>query len=60
MYIRNQKVSTYKSELKTQINGVLDHSAINNGFEKIKCVTEDHITPFKTVQNFVFCSFKYT
>jgi ubiquinone/menaquinone biosynthesis C-methylase UbiE len=27
-------------------------------FEKIKCVTEDHITPFNTVQNFLFCSFK--
>jgi 2-polyprenyl-3-methyl-5-hydroxy-6-metoxy-1,4-benzoquinol methylase len=27
-------------------------------FEKIKCITEDHITPFETVQNFVFCSFK--
>ncbi len=29
-----------------------------NGFSKIRCVTEDHITPFKTVQNFLFCSFK--
>lgn len=29
-----------------------------NGFEKIKCVTEDHITPFDTTQNFLFCSFK--
>lgn len=28
------------------------------GFTKIKCITEDHITPFETVQNFVFCSFK--
>lgn len=27
-------------------------------FEKIKCVTVDHKTPFGTVQNFVFCSFK--
>ena len=27
-------------------------------FEKIKCVTEDHTTPFNTVQNFLFCSFK--
>ncbi|WEK17939.1 MAG: class I SAM-dependent methyltransferase [Candidatus Pedobacter colombiensis] len=26
-------------------------------FEKIKCVTEDHITPFQTKQNFLFCSF---
>ncbi|WP_426483190.1 class I SAM-dependent methyltransferase [Chryseobacterium sp. R2ACT005] len=27
-------------------------------FTKIKCITEDHTTPFETVQNFVFCSFK--
>lgn len=26
-------------------------------FDKIKCVIEDHVTPFNTVQNFVFCSF---
>jgi SAM-dependent methyltransferase len=26
-------------------------------FERIKCVEENHITPFNTVQNFVFCSF---
>lgn len=31
---------------------------LNNGFEKIKCVTEDHTTPFDTTQNFLFCSFK--
>jgi SAM-dependent methyltransferase len=27
-------------------------------FEKIKCVTVDHKTPFDTIQNFVFCSFR--
>ncbi|MFL5789349.1 MAG: class I SAM-dependent methyltransferase [Flavisolibacter sp.] len=27
-------------------------------FERIKCITEDHITPFNTIQNFLFCSFK--
>jgi trans-aconitate methyltransferase len=27
-------------------------------FETIHCITEDHTTPFDTVQNFVFCSFK--
>ena len=27
-------------------------------FKKIKCITTDHITPFKTIQNFLFCSFK--
>jgi hypothetical protein len=28
------------------------------GFRKLKCVNEDHITPFETKQNFTFCSFK--
>lgn len=27
-------------------------------FEKIKCITVDHETPFSTIQNFVFCSFR--
>lgn len=27
-------------------------------FDRIKCIHEDHITPFNTVQNFLFCSFK--
>ncbi len=31
---------------------------LSNGFEKIKCITEDHVTPFNTTQNFLFCSFR--
>ena len=31
---------------------------LENGFVKIKCITEDHTTPFNTKQNFLFCSFK--
>lgn len=27
-------------------------------FDRIKCVTEDHKTPFNTVQHFLFCSFR--
>jgi 2-polyprenyl-3-methyl-5-hydroxy-6-metoxy-1,4-benzoquinol methylase len=27
-------------------------------FDRIKCITEDHTTPFNTTQNFLFCSFK--
>lgn len=34
--------------------------ALADGFEKIKCITEDHVTPFNTVQNFLFCSFRRT
>ena len=33
-------------------------SQLSEGFQKIRCVTEDHITPFNTTQNFLFCSFK--
>ena len=28
------------------------------GFQKIRCVNVDHITPFQTKQNFTFCSFR--
>lgn len=31
---------------------------LQNGFKKLKCITEDHKTPFNTIQNFLFCSFK--
>jgi len=26
-------------------------------FKRIKCIREDHVTPFDTTQNFLFCSF---
>ena len=28
-----------------------------DNFEKINCFTEDHKTPFNTIQNFIFCNF---
>lgn len=31
---------------------------LENGFDKLKCITDDHTTPFNTTQNFLFCSFK--
>ncbi|MFZ1369491.1 MAG: class I SAM-dependent methyltransferase [Ferruginibacter sp.] len=31
---------------------------LQNGFDKLRCITEDHQTPFNTTQNFLFCSFK--
>ena len=31
---------------------------LKNGFDKLRCITEDHTTPFDTKQNFLFCSFK--
>ena len=41
-----------------QYNEMQLQEELSNGFEKIKCVIEDHITPFNTSQNFLFCSFK--
>jgi ubiquinone/menaquinone biosynthesis C-methylase UbiE len=29
-----------------------------NSFTKMKCITEDHLTPFNTSQHFLFCGFK--
>jgi len=33
-------------------------TVLKTWFEKIKCITTDHITPFNTIQNFLFCSFR--
>lgn len=33
-------------------------SQLSNSFSKIKCITEEHITPFNTKQHFLFCTFK--
>jgi SAM-dependent methyltransferase len=33
---------------------------LSAGFELIQCSTENHITPFNTTQEFIFCSFKRT
>jgi SAM-dependent methyltransferase len=31
---------------------------LQKDFKKIRCIHEDHITPFQARQNFLFCSFK--
>jgi ubiquinone/menaquinone biosynthesis C-methylase UbiE len=33
-------------------------NVLADGFAKLRCILEDHITPFNTKQNFLFCSFK--
>ena len=30
----------------------------SDNFKKLKCITEDHLTPFETKQNFTFCAFE--
>ena len=44
-------------EIKKYSEGSLQ-GQLKGEFKKIKCITEDHKTPFNTLQNFLFCSFK--
>lgn len=44
------KIKQYSEEKLT--------AELKKGFEKIRCITEDHTTPFDTIQNFLFCSFR--
>lgn len=41
-----------------QYNQTRLQGCFQNLFIKVGCMTEDHITPFQTAQNFLFCSFK--
>lgn len=41
-----------------QYNATSISSRFEKYFERFKCIEENHITPFGTVQNFLFCSFK--
>ncbi len=41
-----------------QYNEELIYSKFKNDFDKIRCLKEDHITPAKSVQKYLFCSFK--
>jgi 2-polyprenyl-3-methyl-5-hydroxy-6-metoxy-1,4-benzoquinol methylase len=38
------------------VKGLSKH--FKNGFQRVKCLNIDHQTPFNTVQNFTFCSFR--
>lgn len=59
-------VSTFSDKGPLKCSGLnikqYSENALSNEFEKnfmkIKCITEDHRTPFETTQNFTFCSFK--
>lgn len=44
------EISKYSADQLTE--------TFKTSFEKIKCLNEDHSTPFKTIQNFTNCSFK--
>lgn len=55
-----EKVSQKKCsglEIK-QYNETELQQELSKAFTMVRCVIEDHITPFDTKQNFLFCSFK--
>jgi 2-polyprenyl-3-methyl-5-hydroxy-6-metoxy-1,4-benzoquinol methylase len=41
-----------------QYNENLITVTLQKWFKKIRCITTDHVTPFRTIQNFIFCSFQ--
>jgi trans-aconitate methyltransferase len=41
-----------------QYSEIALENQFSNGFVKLKCINEDHTTPFETKQNFTFCAFK--
>lgn len=41
-----------------QYNDVKMNDLFSNHFKKLSSIKEDHITPFNTIQNFIFCTFK--
>ena len=41
-----------------QYNEATLTAELQNGFTKLSCITVDHVTPFDTKQNFLYCSFK--
>ena len=59
-------IGTFSKQGPTKCSGLeisqYDDSGLTkvfeNHFEKVKCLTTDHKTPFDTLQNFQFCSFK--
>lgn len=42
----------------TQYSEVKLEKQFSDGFKNLKCITEDHLTPFETKQNFTFCVFE--
>ena len=50
-----EKCSGLSIKQYSEVNLTLE---LQNGFDKIRCITEDHETPFRTTQNFLSCSFK--
>ncbi len=58
-------VATFSTEGPLKCSGLpvkqysesLLSQTLQRWFKKIRCITTDHLTPFNTIQNFIFCSF---
>ncbi|WP_447950717.1 class I SAM-dependent methyltransferase [Chryseobacterium koreense] len=42
----------------TQYSESKFENLFSEDFDKLNCFTQDHKTPFETIQNFIFCTFK--
>lgn len=59
-------IGTFSTAGPTKCSGLEVHqyneqelaATLAQGFAKLRCRTEDHVTPFQTTQNFLFCSFQ--
>lgn len=59
-------IGTFSEDGPTKCSGITIHQysektmteRLQQFFEKIKCITTDHVTPFNTIQHFIFCSFR--
>jgi ubiquinone/menaquinone biosynthesis C-methylase UbiE len=59
-------IGTFSEEGPTRCSGIEIRQYSENSlaeklakwFEKIKCITSKHVTPFNTIQEFIFCSFR--
>ena len=64
--LRSLSVGTFSKNGPTKCSGleIKQYSEesmtekFEENFEKIRCINENHETPFNTVQNFTFCTFQ--
>lgn len=60
-------IGTFSEQGPTKCSGIEIHqyseqdlsTLIADKFKKLKCIYTDHLTPFNTIQSFIFCGFKH-
>lgn len=60
-------MGTFSEQGPTKCSGIEIHqyseqdlsTLIADKFKKLKCIYTDHLTPFNTIQSFIFCGFKH-